>query len=573
LKPCGRYALVAVIGLAVLLGVAACDSGGGDEPAGQTVPYECGPKPCDLSNYLPDLPAGEITYVNVCCEAGSPDGSSGAPYESISAALEGGATGLIAVAAGTYTDNVVITSAVTVLGPGTDRAKLAATGDGPALTVKDCTDVAVSGLLVAGSGNTGIVLASAENVEISSVTAIDHAAEGGSGYGLRVDDCTNVTLTNVACNGNGTFGIASTGSTGTIVAATATDNGCGSGSAGILLAGGSDFAIGSLTAALPGDLATDGVVLSQNNGTGLLVWESRVTLAGASLEENLHSGIAFVDAFNELSPSLVEGNMLSNNQGVAIGIFGGNVVLKGNQIAGSGNCEGTCVGYGIAVVGDTPDETGVVLEDNDIQGSTGSGVLLHGISTITASRNNISGAEMGGIWAQGGVNLETCEENTIADTKMAGISITADSNADLVGNEIVGTTWGEKYDFKLAETVKMADGIVLSDIAASTGINLSGNRVVSSLRAGIIVDGSSADLIQFGEGNVVAGNLDAGIALQNGSETILDDQNLGNKVAFQEAGLEANGGKGNLASGTGYQLAKTMDQPSTALCAPPECTE
>lgn len=569
---CGRYALIAVLSLAALLAVSACD-GGGDEPEEETAPYECGSQPCALTNYMADLPEGEVTFVNICCESGSPDGSSGAPYESISAALDGGAGGVIAVAAGTYTDNVVITKAVTIIGPGIDRAKLAPTGGQPAITVKDCKGVSVSGMALEGSGGTGVVVSSAEDVELSWLTANAHAADGGNGHGIRLEDSTNVTVTHVTCDGNGTFGIASTGSTGTITSSTATANGCGSGSAGILLAGGSDFVMGTPDAALPGDLDTGGVVLSQNNGAGLLVWESRVTLSGAVLEENAHSGMAFVDAFNDVSPSIVEGNLLVNNEWLAVGVFGGNVVLRGNQVTGSGNCGGTCVGYGVAVVGDTAEETDVVLEDNDISGSTGSGVLLHGVSTISASRNNITGAELGGIWAQDGVNLETCEENTISDTKMAGISITADSNAELVGNEIVGTMWGEKYDFKMADTVEMADGIVLSDIASSAGITLTGNRIVSSERAGIIVDGSAAALIQFGEGNVVAGNLDAGIALQNGSESILDGQDLDNTIAFQEAGLDANGGKGNLASGTGYQLAKTMDEPSTALCAPPECTE
>ena len=112
------------------------------------------------------------------------------------------------------------------------------------------------------------------------------------------------------------------------------------------------------------------------------------------------------------------------------------------------------------------------------------------------------------------------------------------------------------FDFQIPGIIPWAFGIAVVGARPDGAVLLEGNQVSEAAFAGVLVSQSTHEHVAFGEGNVVAGNLEAGIALQDGAQTLAAAHDLETLVSFSspEQGLEGNGptGNENVVIGTSY---------------------
>ena len=184
----------------------------------------------------------------------------------------------------------------------------------------------------------------------------------------------------------------------------------------------------------------------------------------------------------------------------------------------------------------------------------GTGVFVSQSSDVTVQGNSVRTSVGGGIGVQMTSTDVLVANNDIAETQATGIAVSFGSSAVLTGNTIVDVGVGEVYDFETSGTLPLAFGVLLR--GDSLAVELSDNVVIGCALAGVLVSGEAGTEIEFGEGNVVAGNEEAGIALEGGGEVLAEAQDLEQIVSFVYAPeqMEGNGptGQENVVQGTAY---------------------
>ena len=529
---------------------------------------------CGLANYATTLPEGPAVFVNNACTSTSPDGSLEKPFATISEALESGLS-LVAVAQGTYEENLTIGSNTHLVGAGADRTTIAPAGGETAILVEAASHVTLEGLGVQGSSHTGIRIQDSSDVALLALSSNGHnTAQECGGYGIFVVGSQDVDIKSCSVEWNDSVGIAVHSSTARMQACKVNNNGLGPESSGIAIVHGSAVEIGGLVDFQDGDDFVPACQVHSNTGAGIYVEASTATIIGNSVELNEHGGIALADCPGGSEISLVQDNNVKSNVSFGISVFGGAAQITENDVQLVTNCTGEtqCFGHCVAVQAGKSPAAEVSITGNTVEGCESAGILVHGDSEVTITSNIVAGAELGGIWIQDGANALDVSGNLMQGNSLAGLMLVSNASADVHNNQVDTTGWGQHYDFYVTgEMVDMADGIVLSRLHTSNGITLADNQVLSSARAGIIFDDIAASQVTVGDGNTVAGNGEAGVALQGGAQDVLDAKALADKIEFTAEGAGPNGGAGDIVEGSTFSLASFMEPSTVGLCTPPDC--
>jgi parallel beta-helix repeat protein len=529
---------------------------------------------CGTAKYAADLPGENLVYVNPACSGeGIPDGTLESPYATIEQALSSPAEN-IAIAEGTYDETVNINRAVNLVGAGVQRTLIAPSGAENGVLVDSAENVTVEGMKVEGSCQTGIRIqnSSAVSLHLLSSNGHDSAQECG-GYGIFVIGSTDVDISECTVQWNDSVGIAIHSSTGRIRASQITNNGLGPQSSGIAIVHDSAIEVGGLADFQDGDDFYPGCEVNSNTGAGIYVESASANIEGNTVSQNTHGGIALADCPSANRPTVVD-NDVASNVSFGISVFGGSAEISGNDVNLVTNCseENPCFGHCVAVQPGSTPASDVSISGNTVEACESAGILIHGDSSATITSNIVTGAELGGIWLQDGAIATQLANNFLQDNDLAGLMLVSNASANVVDNQIDTTSWGQHYDFYVTgQMVDMADGIVVTRMSQSAGITLAGNEVLSSKRAGIILDDIGEAQVTIGDGNIVAGNGEAGVALQGGAEDVFEADILENKFQFTAEGVDPNGGAGDLVEGSQFGLASFLEPADVGLCTPPDC--
>lgn len=547
--------LTAITLLTAVLLAAGCDKdssdGDKDVVSGDVNPTACeASDPCGETNYSSDLPDGTTIYVNSCCAAEAPDGSLESPYPTVGAAVEAAPdASVIAVARGTYTENIDTAKSLQIIGAGMTSTLLSSiVAAKPTIKFHGAADVLVKGLTLAGDGEIGV----------------------------RADETASITLLDLKATGYSKYGIMIYSSNGKMEGCVVTGNGADLSTAGVLVASLSDFAVGSKIAANPGDLATGGCQISTNIGFGVLAGSSKIKVLGNLLEDNQGGAVYLHRCRGPEGTNQISGNEVVPDIYLGIGIDASDVLISGNTVSGTVGCSGTnnCLSDCIYVWNTEDEIAQTTVEDNLLTGCPRTGVLLSENVSAKLIGNTFEGVGFACVWVQLGADLELMSNNQLQDCEFAGIEISLNSQAAVVDNEVNVVGWGTFQEFKTGIDVDAADGIVVNKIKdSSLTVYIEGNTITSSQRVGILVDGSDHTVVEFGQGNVVAGSQEGGIALQNGAEAIAEEQDLEALVTFDKEGFEPNLGAGDLALGTEFDVVDELEGFGVKMCIPPRCTD
>ncbi len=152
---------------------------------------------------------GDAVYVSASCAAlsggGTANGSLAKPFADLSGAIAAATPGqTILVAAGTYAGPVLLADGVHLIGAGSDRTTVAATGD-HVVRITGSASTAVSGVSIQGGATTGI------SVTMASVIFDDVIVAGMAGNGIDIEGSATVDLKSTALIGNGGVGLVARG--------------------------------------------------------------------------------------------------------------------------------------------------------------------------------------------------------------------------------------------------------------------------------------------------------------------------------------------------------------------------
>ena len=569
----GIWALTACLGMTAGMLCAACQSessGGAEEPG----PYDCDGRQCDRSFYADGAPDDAI-FINVCCGNDEGDGSLASPYKTIGKGVAVASEGhVLAVAAGTYEEEVTVDEALSLLGAGRDRCMVSSDGDSPTVSVLAAGPTVIDGFALEGTGGTGLLVSDAGGATIRGLRASGYKdVDGGPvGVGVFVQHSENIQLEDVELLDNDSVGLVFTDSTGGATGVKAGGNGLSGIGAGIVIRGGSDVVLGK-EGVEAGDLPAGGCVTSDGLSAGLIVSDSSARVSGLLVEGNAGGGAALLDCPSGGAETFLAGSKVLSNTRFGVALYHCDASVVGNTISGVTG-EDPYPGYCLSVVSDDGAKTPVEVRDNTVDNCASSALFAHGGVEATLTGNTVGAAGQGGIWLQSGAKGVEVRDNDIEGASAAGIAVTTEASAAIEDNRVSTTGYGELYDFAHNHTVEMADGIVVASVKGKGAVAIKNNWVELSERIGIVFDNVGKEAVEFGEGNVVAGNAEAGIALQNGSEGMAQDLDLAVACTFEAEGIPPNAGEGDVVTNKEFPIAQSLPAPSSvSVCVPPDCTE
>jgi len=452
---------------------------------------------------------GPFVYVAEC--GGGGNGSKENPYSSLAEALKNASDGTtVVLAEGTYQGEVTLSHDINLVGAGPGLTFIEATLDAPVITLHMANFLRLEGFTI----------------------------KGDAPYGLYLNNSAMVTINNVEITEVG-------------------DEGKG---AAIMLDGGNNIQIGTPFAGLPGEGEAD-VLIHNITGMGVYGEETILAMGKTRIEGAPKGGLYMLNSrsigqrYETPTISAIAGNVFAN-----CGLFG--VHIEGGKVNFSENLvEGTVAGdeYSLAhCLTVTESEEGlaeVFILDNELVDCQGAGMLLQGLTLSPVERNTIRGASNGGVWTQMECQAHL-NHNVIEESSVVGIALAEGSISTLDGNTVSGITKGGMYEFTGGEDLQYAFGILVRGTRSAGHVSLANNIVTGCEFAGILLHDTNTNELTFGQGNVVAGNIEAGIALEAESEPIAGEQDLENLVSFShaEAGLDGNGptGSENVVLGTTY---------------------
>ncbi len=528
---------------------------------------------CLTAAMFPDAPKTGGVFVSAVCGDDAGDGSLLFPFNTIGAAVEAAnAGGFVGVGPGEYAEAVVIEKVLVIAGAGSTETSIVGPASGPAVTLSSLVGGRLSRVGLAGEGGLGLAILECESTVVDRVHASGFkAGPDWPGIGILVAGSTQIALWNTTARENEAVGIALVASDAHVAGVLAADNGLGPGSAGVAVVDGSTLVLGEATetGGLP-DFEPGPSTIENNAGVGLFVGASVATVRDVDIAGNQVGGVSIVGGGSKVT--VLEGNSLIDNMSFGVALADSSCELKDNVISGvSDDCE-ACTGHCLSVSAQGAPVT-LLAMNNTLENCAGTGFLLSGPVEGDLLENQVFNTGRGGVWGQKGAALGSIEKNVVQGSKLVGIALTSGSSGMIVDNDLLDTETGKVFVFDVGDYVEMADGIAV--VGPGDGaIELVGNRVLSALRAGILVDGLDSSLVTFGEDNVVAGNAAGGIVLQNGSESVADEQSLGQVVAFSFEGVGPNGDLGDIAIDVSLPLVQTLNEaPVSAPCIPPACTD
>ena len=248
---------------------------------------------------------------------------------------------------------------------------------------------------------------------------------------------------------------------------------------------------------------------------------SGAAISHSGTGDNLVSGNTMEDCglgifFAEVSGSVtMTGNTIRKNEGVGVEIERSGVTLENNLIEENLFGIGTNCGHSGIVLGDSNRicnnvEQGIIIEsgtqatieDNIIQGNGKEGINSRGICTIRGNEVTLNGEN--GIMIQSG-NTQV-ENNIIKWNQIHGIEIAYESEwTTITGNTIMGNQ--------------------VSGIIAGQDAKIKGNLIDSNGEFGIQVYGSAHNM-EISDHNTVSNNLGSEIRLDEGSTTLVKQNTI-----------------------------------------------
>jgi parallel beta-helix repeat protein len=477
--------------------------GGNGETGDITPPPDAKDSGCS-SSIFPVVPGdGPVIYVAQC--EGDGVGTKTDPFTSLAAAVLAAPDGAaIAVAEGTYDAAVVVSKSLTIRGVGPEETLLVASGESAAIYVSQAEAVTLEGFGIIGDSVFGLAISNSQDVAVHNV-AVSGVGGDGAGAGLIVK------LSNKVVIGKPQVGTDIDGAVGCLV--------------------------------------------KDTTSLGIHIDRSDVHIEGNRIEGAKLGGIGVIDSGGNGDIVTIRANEIVGNSGYGVAVFGGEVMVDGNQISTVAGDDDDEDAHCISVSGTEVGPAIVQVLGNSIQGCSGAGVLLDGVASSNVDDNTIEQSTLGGIVLQLDADASV-SGNTIIEPGVAGLSLWSGSSAQIIGNSISLVSTVGIFDYATQETVPHAFGILVDGDHPKGKIYLAGNLVTSCEMAGILIHDNGPEEVLFGEGNHVAGNADCGIALESGAEAIAEAQDLESLISFSspDDGLEGNGptGSENVVIDTSY---------------------
>jgi len=364
---------------------------------------------------------------------------------------------VISVCPGTYAGSIVVEESLILVGEDAATTIIEGAVNEMSVTIRDTTDVSISGFTVLGTRN-AVVVEGCERVTLQDLVISDSGQ-----YGLQFDQ-SEVTVSRCTIDGHPFAGLSAAASTIAVEDCTFTDN-IGYGlrlSASDALVTDSTFDNVTVPADTDdqdgtcvlvedgGELTVDDTDMSGCERVGVYALASTVTVAGSSVTGGANGLIAFgpggaatftdnaideVPLFGVLVAAMdatVIGNTLSvkdpgdNTFGIAVGSDDGVFEVTDNHVSGYGRC-GIWVQYPYA-------DPAPVGGSATVTGNTVSGVDLYGViatdlDEATVSLNTVESIRWGGSLYQGsysdgfGVSLWRIEQLTLSDNVIRDVDV------------------------------------------------------------------------------------------------------------------------------------------------------
>lgn len=427
----------------------------------------CEGEACVATYPSPPADAAAVVHVAPCGGPGA-DGSAEHPYATLSEGLDAvrptpGAA--ILVASGTYAENLVINSKVTILGPGDpgspdDAAIILQAPDPTAVRVEGKSEVTLSGVRIPSGVGVGVWVRDGSSLTLSGSVIRDIAADAkGIGYGVLATEDSAIILQHTEVSKAAVIGVLISEARGIILQSDLHDNG----------------------------------------GPGLRVESAtdEIHVEGTQMVANVQSGMAILNSRAIILQSTMSGT-LPDPDGIADGLLAA----------------------GLPGVDSVALPTEITISDSTLCQNGRSGVLASGAvtRTIILQNNTIcsnSGtAPMGaGVWLQGGAGSapeSVIEGNTLSQNRFLGMCMRGETQGIILqNNQITGTVLGTA--FSGADSIQLGDGIHLLDGASAQVLN---NQLEGNERLGLLLDNvlGAQTVVQ---NNTFDSNGEYGAAVQN----------------------------------------------------------
>ncbi len=361
--------------------------------------------------------------------------ASGCGYTTIQAAITAASSGdTISVAAGTYTEQLVIDKNLTLIGAGASTTIIQAPGS-LVLDVYNRYTIVLfygsvttefSGFTVAGPGanlNFGIAVRGGATANIYDNVIKDIRDSSSLGAqrvkALIVDGSSTATITNNTIIGYQKEAINVWASSATITGNTITGD-------------------GPITT-----IAQNGIVIT----TGSTATVTNNTVTGNAYDGPTWTAVGIL-AMSAGSGVIIQGNTVTGNSANIYAWNSNGIQIKDNQVSDSSPVDqtlvaGITVGVGLGI--GTPPLTGVTISGNTVQNnlsggvSRGDGIDLYGLDGATVSGNTINGAYNDGIWIGASGNIAFTNNHfsgnglLSANTEAAAIDFGSDGSLNPLG--------------------------------------------------------------------------------------------------------------------------------------------
>jgi parallel beta-helix repeat protein len=431
----------------------------------------CGGESCDV--VYPNAPAGAAALLHVAsCGSSGGDGSPESPYATVSAALEAAEAtpgAAVLVAPGTYAENLVVRSDVTIVGSNApdnpDDAAIILQAPQPfAVRVENGSTATLTGVRVESSVGVGVWVLEGASLTLSGSVVSGVAKDAdGVGYGVLATDDGAIILQHTDVSGAAVHGVEIAEAKGIILQSTMRDNG----GAGLRI-----------------ERATD-----------------QVKVEGSEVLGNTQSGVAVVNSRAIILQSTLSGTR-PDSQGIADGLLA----------------------TGSPGVDPVAFPTEVELIESTVSDNARTGVLISGAvtRTIILQNNTISSnADTGsnrvgsGVWIQGGAGSapeSVIEGNTITENRYLGVCLRGDTHGIILQNNQISFTIKAEGVFEgELGLLEVGDGI---QILAGASAQILGNEISGNGRVGLLLDEAlGAETVI--DDNTFSTNVDYGVALQS----------------------------------------------------------
>jgi hypothetical protein len=565
----------------------------------------CVPEACGVGTWG-DLPTDEATVFVDGAAAEGGDGSATAPFTSIQAAADAASSaggGLVAVAAGTYSEGVILEShhaGIVLAGRCADLVTLDASvgGAGDAgLTIDTRAGLLeVSGMTVDGSNYMGVFIVSGD-VTLRELTITENAYTGlyimsafiGSSSSVLVEDCeiaqntaagvniesnaAAVIMRRVLVRDSQRGGINQPGvGIGVVTGATLlleSSELARNRAEGLLLRDQGTVVQVSDTLihdTLPGDGGVFGYGIQASGGASLSV-------EGCEIAQNTHAGVTVVEAGTE---ALIRDTLIRDTQPTEDGAHGSGIEVGDGASLTLESSEIT--GFRIFGVGVTGAGTVASIDGTTLRDAVGADVVPSGLGVVALDQATVqvSGSTISNVAGMGLAALESGSSMVVTDTTIsgtrnvgalgqygigmaAGIGASLEaSGCEITGSGTIGVLASDPGSWVLLEDVQISDTrrgdayTVGVGVATVQGASLSASQLAISQTDGPGLYAMSLETSLDCEDCTVQGSAFAGAVAEQGAA-----------LSLSRSAITDTSAASNVGGGVGLWARATQAEPTS----------